>query len=412
MTEKAYREALEWLYGQMPNYQIDGQKAYKPGLDNITKLAEFFGNPHKNLKIIHIAGTNGKGSTSNMLASVLQEAGHRVGLYNSPHLVDFRERIKINGEMVPREYVFGFIQKLHALPPEIQPSFFEFTTLMAFCYFAGQQVDFAIIETGLGGRLDATNIVSPLLTAITNVALDHTEILGDTIPQIAREKGGIIKPNIPIISGSPEVEVNAILAEIAAEKNVSFIAAAAQPVIYTTDLQGNYQQENLRTVQALLAELKKLGMDISPETIEKGLNNVQRNTGFSGRWQTVAQSPLTILDTGHNMAGMQPTMRQLQELGRPLSLVLGFVKGKDVAKVTEILPQNARYYFAQPAIARGLHPKEYEQDLKNAGLDYKIFPDLASAYLIARQEITPDGVLFIGGSNFIVGEFLEKNLAE
>ena len=283
-TPEAYQEALDWLFVQMPNYQIDGQKAYKPGLENIIKLCNFFGNPQEKLKMIHIGGTNGKGSTSNMLASVLQEQGYIVGLYNSPHLIDFTERIKINGVYCEKEFVFDFIQKLRNIPEEILPSFFEFTTIMAFEYFYQKNVDFAIIEVGLGGRLDSTNIIKPLVSAITNVDLDHQNILGETLEEIATEKAGIVKPNIPVISGDERNLVKNIIQQKAIENKSEFIDATDISTDLETDLKGNYQKKNIRVVLALVDELRKQNIEISERAVEIGLMNVHQNTKFIGRW--------------------------------------------------------------------------------------------------------------------------------
>ncbi|HEX7868863.1 MAG TPA: Mur ligase family protein, partial [Chryseobacterium sp.] len=280
MTNEQYLEAVEWLFVQAPNYQIDGEKAYKPGLENITKLCAFFNNPQDKIKCIHIGGTNGKGSTSNMLASVLQESDYKVGLYNSPHLIDFTERIKVNGKNCDKEFVYEFIQKLKKLPGDILPSFFEFTTIMAFEYFAQQNVDVAIIEVGLGGRLDSTNIIKPLITAITNVQLDHQNILGNTIKEIASEKAGIIKANIPIIFGDDNKTVKNIIKAKAANENAPFIDATLLKTGLKSDLKGNYQGKNIKVVLGLIEELRKLNFTIPNKNIENGLLNVHKNTGF------------------------------------------------------------------------------------------------------------------------------------
>jgi dihydrofolate synthase/folylpolyglutamate synthase len=295
----------------MPNYQIDGQKAYKPGLDNIKKLCEFFGNPQDKIKTIHIGGTNGKGSTSNMLASILQESCYKIGLYNSPHLIDFTERIKVDGENCDKEFVYHFIQKLKNLPGEIRPSFFEFTTIMAFEYFYQQKVDYAIIEVGLGGRLDSTNIIKPLVSAITNVQLDHQNILGDTIAQIAVEKAGIIKEKTPIISGDENDLVKKIIKEKAEKLHSKFLDATLIKTDLRSDLLGNYQEKNIRVVLALVNELQKLGLKISEKNIETGLMNVHKNTNFIGRWFEFSDNPLTICDTAHNQAGLEMVFSQL-----------------------------------------------------------------------------------------------------
>lgn len=283
MTKQEYQEALEWLFVQMPNYQNDGIKAYKPGLDNIIKLCQYFNNPQDKLKMIHIGGTNGKGSTSNMLASVLQEEGYKTGLYNSPHLVHFTERIKVNGINADEEFVFNFIQKLKNLPEDIKPSFFEFTTIMAFEYFHQQNVDIAIIEVGLGGRLDATNIISPILSAITNVALDHTNILGNTVEEIATEKAGIIKTGVSVVSGDQNLSVKNIIQAKAHEVKAKFIDATFLSPDLESDLKGSYQKNNIKVVVALTEELRVQGISISEESLKNGLLNVHRNTNFIGR---------------------------------------------------------------------------------------------------------------------------------
>lgn len=338
MTNEQYQEAIDWLFVQMPNYQIDGQKAYKPGLDNITKLCAFFGNPQEKIKCIHIGGTNGKGSSSNMLASVLQEAGYKVGLYNSPHLIDFTERIKVNGKNCNKEFVFDFIQKLKNIPEDIRPSFFEFTTIMAFEYFYQQQVDFAIIEVGLGGRLDSTNIIRPLISAITNVQLDHQDILGDTIEEIAAEKAGIIKNHIPVISGDDNETVKNIMREKALQENAPFIDATLIQTHLSSDLKGNYQQKNIRVVLAIVEELKKLQISISDKALENGLLNVHQNTGFIGRWFEFSKDPLTICDTGHNQAGLEYVFSQLNSIDRHKHIILGFVNDKKIDEVMNLLP--------------------------------------------------------------------------
>lgn len=407
-----YREAVEWLFVQMPNYQIDGQKAYKPGLENITKLCAFFGNPQEKLKTIHIGGTNGKGSTSNMLASVLQEQGYKVGLYNSPHLIDFTERIKVNGNNCDKEFVFDFIQKLKKLPEEIKPSFFEFTTVMAFEYFYKKNVDFAIIEVGLGGRLDSTNIIKPLVAAITNIDLDHQNILGNTIEEIALEKAGIVKPHIPIISGDERDSVKNIIEQKALENHSEFIDATKVSTNLDTDLQGNYQKKNIRVVLTLVDELRKQKIEISEKSLEIGLKNVQKNTKFIGRWFQFSENPLIICDTAHNQAGLEMVFAQLNTIEKYKHIVLGFVNDKKIDEVLKILPERVRYYFVKPAINRGRNPKEYEDLLISAKIDYEIFESVNVGFSAAKARCLDSEMIFIGGSNFVVGEFLEKNLSE
>lgn len=410
MTNEQYQEAIDWLFVQMPNYQIDGQKAYKPGLDNITKLCAYFGNPQDKIKCIHIGGTNGKGSSSNMLASVLQEAGYKVGLYNSPHLIDFTERIKVNGKNCNKEFVFDFIQKLKNIPEDIRPSFFEFTTIMAFEYFYQQQVDYAIIEVGLGGRLDSTNIIKPLVSAITNVQLDHQNILGDTIEEIAAEKAGIIKKNTPIISGDENEPVKAIIREKAVKENAPFIDATLLQSNLSSDLKGNYQQKNIRVVLAIVEALRKLQIEITDNAVEKGLLHVHQNTSFIGRWFEFSKEPLTICDTGHNQAGLESVFSQLNSIDKHKHVILGFVNDKKIDDVMNLLPENSEFYFAKPSINRGRHPEDYENLLQEAKIFYKIFNSVQEAYLAAKERCTSKEMIFIGGSNFVVGDFLEKNL--
>lgn len=410
MTDQEYKEAVEWLFVQAPNYQTDGIRAYKPGLQNITALCEYFGNPQQSLQMVHIGGTNGKGSTSNMLASVLQEAGYKTGLYNSPHLIDFTERIKVNGKNAAREFVFEFINKLKNLPPEIRPSFFEFTTVMAFEYFRQQQVDIAIIEVGLGGRLDSTNIITPILTTITNVALDHMNILGDTVEEIAKEKGGIIKKNIPFICGEENPAIRSIIQQMAQQQDAPFTDATQDHGDYESDLQGSYQKKNVRVVSALVQELKKLGFDISDEVFRNGLLHVQKNTGFLGRWYVFETDPLTICDTAHNMAGLQEVFAQLNTMPMKKHIVLGFVKDKKIEEVLQILPRNASYYFVKPSLNRGRHPQDYQDLLQQSGAEFVIFDTVDEGYTAAKNNCAAGEMIFVGGSNFVVGEFLEKNL--
>lgn len=410
MTEQEYQEAVAWLFVQAPNYQIDGRKAYKPGLENITRLCAFFGNPQDKIKTIHIGGTNGKGSSSNMLASVLQEAGLRVGVYNSPHLVDFTERFKINGEKGDRQFVFDFIQKLKQLPRDIRPSFFEFTTVMAFEYFHQQKVDIAIIEVGLGGRLDSTNIITPVVSAITNVSLDHMNILGSTVEAIAAEKSGIVKPGVAVVSGDSNPAVKDIIRRRAESVRSRFIDATLIDEQYESDLKGNYQVHNIRVVLGVIGELRALGYSVSRDNIEEGLKHVYRNTAFIGRWFVYSEKPLTICDTAHNKAGLEAVFAQLNSMPQHKHVVLGFVKEKEINEVLSRLPDNAEFYFVKPAIRRGRSPLDYEEQLKTANILYKVFEDVQSGYISALQNVTGKDMIFIGGSNFVVGDFLEKNL--
>lgn len=410
MTENEYTQAVEWLYAQAPRWESAGKGAYKPGLQNIARLCDFFGNPQKTLRCVHIAGTNGKGSVSSMTASVLQEAGYRAGLYTSPHILDFTERIKVNGQNASRDFVFSFIQRLKEIPQDIRPSFFEFTTVMAFEYFRQQQVDFAVIEVGLGGRLDATNIIHPVLTAITSVAVDHQDVLGDTVEEIAAEKAGIIKEGIPVVCGEENPTVQEIIRNIAAEKKAEFIDATKISTDLSTDLRGNYQKKNIRVAVAITEELRRQNVRIPGSALRTGLGNVQRNTGLLGRWYEFSRDPLTICDTGHNLAGLTEVFSQLNEMPQRKHIILGFVNDKKIDEVLQMLPENAEYYFAKPYVARGRSPQEYEHQLKKSGIPYKIFEKAQDAYLSAKETLTPGEMIFVGGSNFIVGEFLQNNL--
>jgi dihydrofolate synthase / folylpolyglutamate synthase len=406
----AYQKAIDWLFSQMPNYQNQGAVAYKPGLENIQRLCQHFGNPQDDLRCIHIAGTNGKGSISHMLAAVLQASGYKTGLYNSPHLVDFTERIKVDGQQCGHDFVLNFINQLQDLPSDLAPSFFEITTVMAFEYFKQQKVDFAIIEVGLGGRLDSTNIIQPILTAITNIDLDHQALLGNTIAEITREKAGIIKANIPVVLGDEKAEVQQIVSEIAQKLNAPYHQAADISHQLSTDLLGKYQQKNLKVLKILVDELNAMGHQISDEQRDKGLLQVAKSTNFMGRWQVVSEQPLCICDTGHNQAGLQEVFAQLATYPHQKHIVLGFVNDKNIDEVLPMLPKTEQYYFVKPQVERGRDPKTYENQLQTAGLSYKIFDHVYDAYTDAKNCCTEHCMIFIGGSNFTVGNFLEKVL--
>lgn len=408
--KKEYDELIQWLFSQIPNYQKQGKSAYKPGLESIKSLTQLFGNPEKKLKCIHIGGTNGKGSTSSMIASVLQESGYKVGLYTSPHLIDFTERIKLGGKNVDKGFVFQFLKKVQNLSLDFEPSFFEITTLLAYCYFAHSKVDYALIEVGLGGRLDSTNTITPVVSAITNIALDHTDLLGETLEEIAWEKAGIIKPGVPIVSGDENPSVIEVLKTRAKELNSPFIDATEIKTNLSSDLKGNYQKKNIRVALSVLEELRKKGIAISSDSITQGLLKVQENTQFLGRWYEFSHDPLVLCDTGHNHAGLIEVFAQLESLAPYKHIVLGFVQDKKIEQVMQILPSNAQYYFVKPAIERGRNPEEYEDLLKKAKINYKIFNSVQEGYLAAKQNVKISEIVFIGGSNFVVGEFLEINL--
>ncbi len=402
-----YQEAIQWLFTQFSNYQIQGKKAYKEGLDNIIALCRELDNPQHKFKSIHIAGTNGKGSTSNMLASILQQAGYKVGLFTSPHLKSFTERIKINGIEVCESFVLDFIHKIQAKSEKVQPSFFEITTAMAFDYFAKSNVDIAVIEVGLGGRLDATNIIVPEICAITSISMDHTNVLGNTLEKIAVEKCGIIKPNIPAIDGETNIEIKKIIKEKAEEKNAKYINASILEVEYATDLQGLYQNQNIKTVVAILQELQKKQWQITENHIEEGLKNVRKNTNLRGRWEIIQEKPKVIFDVAHNIAGFQSAIAQLSLLQyKQLHLVLGFVKEKNVESIISFLPKNANYYFVQPSIERALSPIEYQEILEKHNLKYKVFNKSKLGYNEALKVANNEDVIFVGGSNFLIADLL------
>ena len=342
-----YQDTLNWMFSQLPMYQKQGQSAYKTDLGNTILLVNHLQHPHKKFKSIHVAGTNGKGSTSHMLASILQEAGYKVGLYTSPHLKDFRERIKINGKEVSKHYVIGFIKRNKAFFETNRLSFFEMTVGMAFEYFSKEKVDVAIVEVGLGGRLDSTNIITPEVSVITNIGIDHTQFLGNTLESIAFEKGGIIKPNVPVVIGETQKETAFVFKNLA-QKNNSKIVFADKEVsnVYKTDLLGNYQSKNVKTAVETIKRLNEKGFDISNDNLEKGLLNVISNTALMGRWQVLNEKPKTVCDTGHNREGLSYVVNQLaEEKFESLHIVFGVVNDKEVSSIIDLLPKNATYYF-------------------------------------------------------------------
>ncbi len=403
-----YPETLDYLFGQLPMYQRIGNAAYKANLDNTYRLSEILNHPEKQFKSVHIAGTNGKGSTSHMLASVLQEAGYKVGLYTSPHLKDFRERIKINGAMISENEVIDFVEEYKNEFEKIQLSFFEWTVGLAFHYFANQKVDIAIIETGLGGRLDSTNIVTPEVAVITNISMDHTQFLGDTLAKIAAEKAGIIKSTIPVIIGETQPEIKYVFTEKANQLNATIqFADKLSLKEYESDLKGVYQQQNKKTVLATIQVLQKLGWNIAESHIINGLQNVVNNTGLMGRWQMLNKQPLTICDTGHNEAGIKLILAQInQQSFEKLHFVLGVVNDKDITNILQLLPKNATYYFCQAKIPRALDVNILAEKATAVGLSGTTFPSVAAAYKAAQKNATTQDLIFIGGSTFVVAEAL------
>ena len=401
-----YQETLDYLFSKLPMYQRQGVAAYKVDIGNIVAASKYLGDPHAQFKSIHIAGTNGKGSTAHMLTSVLQEAGYKVGLYTSPHLKDFKERIKINGEKISENSVIKFVDQHKIAFENICISFFEFTVAMAFDYFAKEKVDIAIIETGLGGRLDSTNIIKPELSIITNIGIDHTNLLGNTIEKIAAEKAGIIKENTPIIIGRKQKETNTIFQNIAKEKNAHLIYTNPQQN-YVTDLKGEYQKENINTTIAAIEQLLEQGWVINRSNIEQGLLKTITNTQLLGRWQTLSKSPDIICDTGHNEDGIKQISKQLKNTKfEQLHFVFGTVNDKNLDSILSHLPKNACYYFCQADIVRAMNAQELKNKAKAFNLNGDAFTSVKQALDNAKGCANKDDLIFIGGSTFIVAEVL------
>ena len=400
-----YQQCLDWLFSQLPMYQRTGSIAYKADIGNIVQATERLGNPHRNFKSIHIAGTNGKGSTSHLLASVLQEAGYKTGLYTSPHLKDFRERIRINGEMIKQESVLQFITDNKDWFSQIGMSFFEMTVALAFHHFYKEKVDVAIIEVGLGGRLDSTNIIQPELSIITNIGLDHTELLGDRIEKIAREKGGIIKPRTPILIGRKQDQTKAIFDKIA-QDNHSKLYYAENCDIYS-DLKGNYQKENINTAYTAIKILRNQAWNILDKHIVNGFKNVQNNTSFLGRWMTLGQSPSIICDTGHNVDGVKRIVEQIKKTNfEELHIVFGVVNDKSIDGILKLLPKKAQYYFCQAQIPRAMHVDLLFTKAQEHQLTGNCFKSVADAFKNARSVAKENDLIFIGGSTFVVAEII------
>lgn len=389
-------------------YQRVGQSAYKADLTATINLTNYLKNPEQSFKSVHVAGTNGKGSTSHMLASVFQEAGYKTGLYTSPHLKDFRERIKINGEMIPEKIVSEFVENHKPYFEKNQLSFFEMTVGLAFDYFRKEKVDIAIIEVGMGGRLDSTNIITPEVSVITNIGLDHTQFLGDTLEKVAVEKAGIIKEGIPVIIGETLPETKRVFEGIAAERNAAIIFAETfKNQEYAADLKGSYQQKNIKTVLASLGVLRQKGWDISEENIVNGLLNTIKNTGLMGRWQILNETPKVICDTGHNKEGLQLVMEQLlKENYKSLHIVLGVVNDKDLAAVLPLFPKDAIYYFCKPNIPRGLDASLLLTRARGFGLVGEEYISVKKAYSAAVEAASVEDLVFVGGSTFVVAEVL------
>lgn len=397
------------MFNQLPMYQLQGTSAYKKDLTNAVLLVNHLDNPQERLKCIHVAGTNGKGSTSHMLASILREAGYKVGLYTSPHLKDFRERIKINGNQIPENFVSDFINANKLFFEANDMSFFEMTVGLAFDYFAKEKVDIAIIEVGMGGRLDATNVIMPLISVITNIALDHTQFLGNTLGAIAQEKAGIIKREIPVVIGEYTPETQPVFLAKAKENHSEiYFASDLISETYPSDLVGDYQAHNKKTaIQTITILNSQKKFKISEANIKSGLLNVVKNTGLEGRWQQLGESPKIICDTAHNKNGLEIVMKQIQkEKFDTLHIVLGVVNDKDLDEILPLFPKNAIYYFCKPNIPRGLDPQILKQKATEFGLKGEVFNSVSESYKKALQNAAKSDFIYIGGSTFVVAEIL------
>ncbi|ADV43873.1 folylpolyglutamate synthase/dihydrofolate synthase family protein [Bacteroides helcogenes] len=411
-----YQDTLTYLYNSAPMFQQVGSSAYKEGLENTLALDEHFGHPHRSFRSIHVAGTNGKGSCSHTLAAILQEAGYRVGLYTSPHLIDFRERIRVNGRPIPEEYVIHFVEKERNFFEPLHPSFFELTTAMAFRYFADEKVDVAVIEVGLGGRLDCTNIIHPDLCLITNISFDHTQFLGDTLAKIAEEKAGIIKKDIPVVIGETIPETKPVFLKKALETGAPVYFAEENdredyPGI-ECELEGIYQKKNTRTILTVLPLLQEAGFRLDEQSVRSGFAHVTELTGLMGRWQKLQDAPTLICDTGHNVGGITYIVKQLkQQTYRRLHIVIGMVNDKDIRGVLALLPQEATYYFTKASVKRALPESELKELASTAGLQGSCYPDVPSAVRAAQKKSLPEDFIFVGGSNFIVADLLANRNA-
>ncbi len=425
-----YKETIDYLFHSTPVFEKTGASAYKPGLNTTHLLDTHFGHPHTRYKTIHVAGTNGKGSCSHTLASILQADGYKVGLYTSPHLVDFRERIRINGEMIPEEYVVDFVEKERSFFEPLHCSFFELTTALAFKYFADKNVDIAVIEVGLGGRLDCTNIITPVLSVITNISMDHTQFLGNTPAQIAAEKAGIIKPHVPVVIGEHTAETRPVFAMRSQEQQAPIIFAQdednlevtaaslhADELTYTTrhwgtlhgDLRGGYQQANMNTILNATDILINAGVIRDRNSVGKGVAYVGKSTGLMGRWQTVRHHPLVVCDTGHNVAGWEHLALQIKKQPcRKLHIVFGMVDDKDVCTVMDMLPQQATYYWTQADSKRAIPTENIERLGRERRLQGTAYPNVKDAYKAALLNAEDDDFIFVGGSSYVVGDFLSE----
>ena len=407
-----YQETTEYLFNSTPVFEKIGAKAYKPGLQTTHALDEHFGHPHRQYKTIHIAGTNGKGSCSHTIAAILQSQGYKVGLYTSPHLVDFRERIRVNGECLPEQYVIDFVEENRAFFEPLHPSFFELTTAMAFKYFAEQKVDYAVIEVGLGGRLDCTNIITPVLSIITNISFDHTQFLGNTLAEIAGEKAGIIKPDVPVVIGEYMDETRPVFEKVAEERHSPILFAQDEDTAMEVDmeLKGSYQERNRKTILAALNVLRQT-MTISDEAIRNGFEHVCELTGLRGRWEKLGEAPLVICDTGHNLAGWKYLATQINDVDAQVKhIVFGMVDDKDVEHVLQLLKDKlkngVKFYWTQPSTKRAIPVEKLRDTALKYDLHGELYHSVKEAYMAAKANARNDDFVFVGGSSYVVADLL------
>ena len=402
-----YQETIDFLFSQLPMYQRKGKVAYKADLSNTIGLCERLGNPENKIKTIHVAGTNGKGSTSHFIASILQESGYKVGLYTSPHLLDFRERIRINGNMISEECVVDFVETKHSILENIEPSFFEWTVGLAFSYFEREQVDIAVIETGLGGRLDSTNVINPLVSVITNIGLDHTQFLGDTVEKVANEKAGIIKSNTPVVIGETQSGIDHFFSERAESLGAEIIFADQQSEFIASTNLVNYQKKNAQTAVVAVKQLRAFGFEVSNNDLVKGIEQMARNTGLRGRWEVLQQKPLVVADTAHNKEGLLYTMEQVASTSySKLRIVFGMVNDKDPESVLALLPTGAEYYLCEPSIERAMPLKKLEEIFQKRNFLIKSFASVKEAKNAAIADSQEDDLVYVGGSTFVVADAL------
>ena len=427
-----YEQTVDYLFNSVPSFQQVGKDGYKEGLENTHLLDEHFNHPHRLFHTVHVAGTNGKGSCSHTIAAILQAAGYKTGLYTSPHLIDFRERIRVNGIQIPEQFVIDFVAQNRSFFEPLHPSFFELTTAMAFCYFAQEQVDVAVIEVGMGGRLDCTNIIQPDLSIITNISFDHTQFLGDTLEKIAREKAGIIKPHTPVVIGETTDETRNVFLEKAHSEDAPVLFAEEEnnligyqindsgQFVYNTkdyphlvgELSGLYQVKNTNTILTAVKELNRIGYHLNEDSVRYGFSHVCESTGLMGRWQKLGEKPTIVCDAGHNVGGFEYIAEQLQQVKyKQLHIVFGMVNDKDISGVLSLLPRNAVYYFTRASVKRAMPEKELQVLAQKAGLNGEAYPDVHSALEAAKKAASPEDFIYIGGSCFIIADLLKFHIS-